>query len=141
MANNYIQFSAFLPVPTEKRDQARAIVEREIEKLQADDDEGYCGTNTRIESEGVWFHEDESGTPEHVEKIGRSLIEQLQIAEPFVCTWAYTCSKPRIDEFGGGAFLIRLGKPTLWCDAERCGWRMSVGYHDPARRRPEKAVI
>lgn len=119
MANNYTQFSSFLPVPAQQIDQARAIVERETEKMQDADDVGYCGTLAHMEADGVWFHEDESGTPEHVEIIARALVEELEIDEPFICSWAYTCSKPRIDEFGGGAFLVRRGKQTLWCDADR----------------------
>ena len=119
MANNYTQFSAFLQVPADKMDLARIVIERETGRLYEDDDDGYCGTKAELESGGVWFHEEESGTPEHVEMIARALVEELKIEEPFVCSWAYTCSKPRIDEFGGGAFLVRRGKPTLWCDAER----------------------
>lgn len=122
MANNYLQFSAFLQVPANKMDLARILIKRETGRLYENDDDGYCGycgTLAHMEEKGVWFHEEESGTPEHVEMIARALVEELNIDEPFVCSWACTCSKPRIDEFGGGAFLIRRGKPTIWCDAER----------------------
>lgn len=119
MANNYTQFSAFLPVPADKMDLARIVIERETGRLYENDDDGYCGTKAELEADGVWFHAEESGTPEHVEIIARALVEELNIDEPFVCSWACTCSKPRIDEFGGGAFLIRRGKSTIWCDAER----------------------
>lgn len=119
MANNYTQFSAFLQVPADQLDLAQVIIDRETERLYEDDDEGYCGVKADMERDGVWFHEEESGTPTHCESIARALVEELHLDEPFVCSWAYTCSKPRIDEFGGGAFLVRRGKPTIWCDAEQ----------------------
>mgnify|MGYP003589551477 CR=1 FL=1 len=70
-----------------------------------------------MESEGVWFHVEESGNTDHVEAIARALLEELEMDEPFVCSWAYTCSKPRIDEFGGGAMVVRRGHETIWVDA------------------------
>jgi hypothetical protein len=65
----------------------------------------------------VRLNGDESINPDHVEQIARALIEELELDKPFYCSWAYTCSKPRIDEFGGGAFAIVRGKQTYWIDA------------------------
>ncbi len=118
MANNYTQFSAFLQVPADKMDLAQVIIDRETGRLYDDEEEGYCGVKADMERDGIWFHVEESGTPAHCEVIARALVEELNLDEPFVCSWACTCSKPRIDEFGGGAFLVRRGKPTIWCDAE-----------------------
>ena len=117
MANNYLEFSSFLNIPADKIERAREIVAREIAKLEDDDECGYCGTLAEVESEGVWFHVEESGNTDHVEAIARALLEELEMDEPFVCSWAYTCSKPRIDEFGGGAMVVRRGHETIWVDA------------------------
>ena len=117
MANNYLEYSAFLEVSADKIEQARAIVAREIAKLEADDEWGYCGTRADVESRGVWFHAEESGNTDHVEAIARALVEELEIDDPFCCSWAYTCSSPRIDEFGGGAMVVRRGHETVWVDA------------------------
>ena len=54
---------------------------------------------------------------EHVEQIARVIIEELEIDEPFYCSWSYTCEKPRIDQFGGGALVVQRGKDTKWVDA------------------------
>ena len=51
MANNYLEYSAFLEIPPAKIEQARAIVAREIAKLEADDEWGYCGTRADVEIE------------------------------------------------------------------------------------------
>ena len=117
MANNYLEYSAFLEVPAEKIEQARTIVAREIARLEADDEWGYCGTGADVEGKGVWFYAEESGNTDHVEAIARTLVEELEIAEPFCCSWAYTCSRPRIGEFGGGAMVVRRGYETIWIDA------------------------
>ena len=117
MANNYLEYSAFLEIPPAKIEQARAIIAREIAKLEADDEWGYCGTRADVEAEGVWFHAEESGNTDHVEAIARALVEELEISKPFCCSWAYTCSSPRIDEFGGGAMAVRRGHETVWVDA------------------------
>ena len=117
MANNYLEYSAFLEIPSDKIEQARAIVARKIAKLEDDDEWGYCGTCADVEERGVWFHAEESGNTDHVEAIAKALLEELEIDNPFCCSWAYTCSKPRIDEFGGGAMVVRRGHETVWVDA------------------------
>ena len=117
MANNYLEYSAFLEIPPAKIEQARAIVARKIARLEADDEWGYCGTRADVEAKGFWFHAEESGNSDHVEAIARALVEELEINKPFCCSWPYTCSSPRIDEFGGGAMVVRRGHETVWVDA------------------------
>ena len=120
MANNYLEYSALLNVPSAKIGKASEIVDREVAKLEGEDEFGYCGTLASVKNDGVWFYTEESGNTDHVEAIARALVEELELDEPFVCAWAYTCSKPRINEFGGGALLIRRGCDTIWIDAHSC---------------------
>lgn len=120
MANNYTESSSFLPIPPDKLEMARVIIDRVTTSIKTDPDGcEYCGCDAEVQGDGVWFHGDESVNPEHIEKIARALIEELDLPGPFYCSWANTCSKPRIDEFGGGAFVLAKGVPTIWCDA-RC---------------------
>jgi len=116
MANNYCQSSSMLSVPKAKLAKAREVVDTVKQSLE-DGADGYCGCLVDVEDEGVWFHTDESINTDHVEIIARQLIEELKLDKPFYCSWAYTCSKPRIDEFGGGAFVIKRGYATYWVDA------------------------
>ncbi len=122
MANNYQESSSFLEVPEEKLPEAQEIITRIVEELEAGEEE-YCGCSAEVQglegrqSCGVWFYGVESINVEHVAVIARALIEQLELDAPFICAWAYTCSKLRIDEFGGGAFVIKRGYETYWCDA------------------------
>jgi len=122
MANNYCQFSAALVVPKGRGKRAESIAARVAEELEKDEAEGCCGTGWSLEDEGsdsphIWFRSDESGTPEHAEKIAKAILEELELDGAFVLSWAFTCSKLRLDEFGGGACVVRRGMETVWVDA------------------------
>lgn len=120
MANNYCHFSSWMDIPREKKDLAGDVIAKAYEELE---DSGFYFGGTLVDIEcdntrcGVWFRDDESGDIEAVEFIARKLIDTLEIDEPFYCSYAYTCSKPRIDEFNGGAFVVKRYHETYWCDA------------------------
>jgi hypothetical protein len=113
MADNHCESSSFLEIPKDKtkKAQAQAIVDRIKKELEENDEEFGCA---EVEKGGVWFHGENI---DHIEMIARALIEELEIDKPFYCSWAYTCSKPRIGGFGGGAFVVARGKETYWCNA------------------------
>lgn len=117
MANHYTNTSSFLAVPESRLGEARKIIEQAVEEAE----DGSCDVQVEVqergEGSGVWFHGEESVNLEHLAEIARALVEGLEIDEPFVCSWSYDCSKPRIDAFGGGALVIKRGYETYWCDA------------------------
>ncbi len=115
MANNYLQSSTFVSIPKEKIEQAKHIID-EVQKVFLDSGEiaGYCA---EVKGEGIWIYGEESIDYCHVEVLMRELVEMLHLDGVFVCSWAYTCTKPRIDEFGGGAFAVVRGHDTIWIDA------------------------
>lgn len=116
MSNNYCEGSSLLKLPKKLHKKAQKIIDRVSSELE-NGDEGYCGVVAEMTDDGVWFHADENLNPEHMEIIARAVIEELKIDEPFYASWCYTCSKQRIDEFGGGAFAIKRGHDTFWVDA------------------------
>jgi len=115
MANNYCQSSFLIEVPEEKLEQAKHIVERVEVALDTQDNGPYY--STAMWKAGVWIYSDESLDTEQVEALVRALVEELDLPGVHVGSWAYTCSKPRLDEFGGGAFAIAKGVATVWIDA------------------------
>jgi hypothetical protein len=117
MANNYCESSSLFSFPVEKQKQAEKIVEAVNKSLEEDEDEGYVGYKADFEEDGLWIRHDESITPVHVVQLIQALLDGLEIDEPFVFSWSYTCSKPRIDEFGGGACALKRGKEPYWIDA------------------------
>lgn len=116
MANNYTEFSSFMEISSNSIKKAQMIIDKAISEIESNDEN--VGCKVEIEEDGIWFgcYYGE-GNPEHVEIIARKLVEELRVNKPFFCSWAHTCSKPRVDEFGGGAFVIQRGKETFWCDA------------------------
>lgn len=106
-----------LHIPKDKIEQAKSIVERVEEELE-DGEEGYAGFRAVLEEDGLWIYDDgENINTEHVAILAQVLLDELEIDEPFIFSWSYTCSKPRVDEFGGGACAVRRGKDPIWCDA------------------------
>lgn len=141
MSNHYSETSSFLAIPPDKIGRAKEIcmrVEAEIREdayqleVQAmhpdlDEDEkleeeaeisGYCLCKWEVQDDGVWFTADESFDAEHVERIARALMEELELDGYFLCSWCYVCSKPRVNEFGGGAFILARDMPTHWINAQ-----------------------
>lgn len=117
MANNYCQYSAALVLPKGREEEAVKIATRVAEEMEKED---YCGTDWAVEGTEqpyVWFSAEESGNVEHAEQIAKAVIEEMKLDKPFVLSWANTCSKPRLDEFGGGAFVVQRGRDTVWVDA------------------------
>ena len=116
MANNYRQGSCKLSLAPEQIAQAALIVERVTTELN-DSDESYCGVHVCMESDGVWFSGDEHLEVEHVVFIVQALLDELEIDEPFTFSLADTCSKLRLDEFGGGAVSVKRGEDPFYVDA------------------------
>ncbi len=114
MANNYCDSSSLIRVPDDKKEKAKEIMARVEQELLDDPDEGCANYIAEIHTDGVWIHSDESVNPDHMEKLVKALVEELDLPGIHACSWSYSCSKPRIDEFGGGAFAVQKGVPTVW---------------------------
>jgi hypothetical protein len=135
MANNYCQASSFLEVPEDKRellteqllDEAYAAASRAVAHMwdidpdtEPNDDwmqEVSTGLEYKTESSGIWLGDDESFNPDAAAAFARVIIDRLELDEPFYCTWAEFCSKPRIDAFGGGGFVVKRGFKTFFTSA------------------------
>jgi len=130
MANNYLQFSTLFLLKDEKQvEEAMKIIRKTaieylVENDYADGDEfdeesmGFNGTSFEPDGNDIWIYGDEYGDPNLVAEVVKELLEHFKIDDPFYMGWALTCSKPRLDEFGGGAMCIRRGKEPLFIDAE-----------------------
>lgn len=116
MANNYMQSSTFVKIPKHKLAKAERILER-IDKELQDSKDGYVGYNAELESDGAWIYSEEYLNANQAEKLMRALVDELNLKGIHICSWSYTCSKPRIGEFGGGAFAVQKGRDTVWIDA------------------------
>jgi hypothetical protein len=116
MANNYCESSSMFYLEKNQVEEARKILKTVCMELENDPKKGYIGFETSFEPEGLWIHNFEIDV-EHVAILAERLVDELKIDKPFVFSWAYTCSSPRIDEFGGGACCVKRGEKTFWVDA------------------------
>lgn len=117
MANNYCSTSSFLRLTKEQIAIVEPIIERYTLGPENDDEEWEpFGADVEIEEDGIWINGDEI-VPDNIANMILEILEKLEIDEPFVFSWSYTCSKPRIDEFGGGACAVMRGFDPFWVDA------------------------
>ena len=116
MANNYTQFSVELPNPqTENPMEAikdfwegwQILRDRDIEANPDREFEAYNFTVELQETGSLWVHSDESGDPFQAADFIQEYLRYLGVIKGGVFfSWAETCSKPRINEFGGGCFIV-----------------------------------
>lgn len=58
------------------------------------------------DDDGLWIHSDESGDVDEAARFVQVFLQKFRPDESVGFEYANTCSKPRLDAFGGGAALI-----------------------------------
>ncbi len=122
MANNYTQFSVSLTLPNKEAVDYALDLKQRMDIAHQDgceepDDiprewwpliDGWGGFEAeKLHPNDLWIHDGgESGDPESAAALVQHLLEKYLPNECFYISWAATCSKPRLDEFGGGALFI-----------------------------------
>ena len=124
MADYYTQFSCILDVGSaENAERAKSILEEM--QTEAEEEGGldcYVGFCMQRDQDtglgGLWIHSEENGDPEQVITFVLRCAEAMHLTGRWGFTWALTCSKPRLDGYGGGAQLLDLGqrKSIAWID-------------------------
>lgn len=121
MANNYLQFSEMLKL--ENEDQKKwALVrlhelqearnEEFLESLKPEDRDKFedysedLGFQWELEKDGLWLYAEEGGDPDKVAAFVKDFLAANDPEGVWTLSWAETCSKPRIGEFGGGAIFV-----------------------------------
>ncbi|MGA2616491.1 MAG: hypothetical protein ABSF26_02705 [Thermoguttaceae bacterium] len=120
MADNYLQFSECLDNLTAKESQWLAEQLAEVpdtgcpaflldyEDREPDDMD--CGFQHEFEGTGkhrsLWLSAEERGDVERVAHLVRKFLKRFRPNEFWSLTYATTCSKLRIGEFGGGAVFV-----------------------------------
>jgi hypothetical protein len=143
MADYFTQFSCILDVGSAEHAALARIIYGEL-ALKVDQEEGTeLGFEFEVDLEhgpgALWIHSDENGEPEHVIKFILNCAERMNLSGVWGFTWGLSCSRPRLDGFGGGAHILDLGRrETLnWID---CGnWvieQMAVHEDHPGDCQP-----
>jgi hypothetical protein len=118
MADNYTQFSTAISLPTEAAYNYAVAVKAKLDAGEQPDNypiitEDDPLSDFRIESDGspdgwgLWIHDDGgSGDPVAAAHFVQHLLAKYWPTESHHISFSCSCSKPRIDEFGGGAIFI-----------------------------------
>ena len=115
MADYYTSFSCQLDVGTaEKARRTMALLTLLRAEDEATDEWQFSGFAVELQDcpDGsvLWIHDDHHGDVENVIAFVLRCAEELDLTGLWGFTYADTCSRPRLDAFGGGAHVIDLGK-------------------------------
>lgn len=133
MADNYLQFSegidGLTPAECEWIETVlrmdtddEELLTKLKDELALEGDVDLCcwpGFEWKIEPDKdgnhtVWLYGDDYGNLDHVSWFISAFIHKFRPDMIFTLTWAETCSKPLLGEFGGG-FLV-VGKDDIVCE-------------------------
>jgi hypothetical protein len=70
----------------------------------------------------LWIRDDVTGDPQQVLLFVQRCAEAFGLSGLWGFQWAHTCSRPRVNAFGGGAHVLDLatGDTVAWIDTN--GW-------------------
>lgn len=117
MANNYRQFAFCLKL--RNKEEADWFVKTLKEASEKEDEDGETCTDfdwdVGIEENfNVYFRDNgEFGNVEQIADFVEKYLKHFEVPGHFRISWADTCSKHRIDEFGGG-FAVVTAEGTHW---------------------------
>lgn len=114
MADYFTHFSCLIDVGSpDKAARALALFQELRAADQDADDPEVAGFNLMHrpapEASSLWIHDDDLGDVEAVIRFLLRLAEELDLNGLWGFQYALTCSRPRLDAFGGGAHVIDLG--------------------------------
>ena len=113
MADYFTHFSCLLDVGTAENARAAHRLYARLRQEDADRDEPLCSGFELTLQEGddaqhLWIRDDVSGDVEQVVGFVLRLAKEFDLRGLWGFDYANTCSRPRIDAFGGGAHIIDL---------------------------------
>ena len=114
MADYFIHFSCVLDVRIpQKAAQALDLHARLCADDEASGDPNYSGFALALQdglgTSVLWFHDDGQGDVEALIAFVLRLAAEIDLTGLWGFDYAHTCSRPRLEAFGGGAHVIDLG--------------------------------
>jgi hypothetical protein len=148
MADYFTQFSCIFDVGSAENAALAATIYGEL-AVELDQEEGTdLGFEFEVDLEhgsgALWIHSDENGEPEHVIKFVLKCAERMKLSGVWGFTWGLSCSRPRLDAFGGGAQILDLGRrETLhWIDCSNWVIEQMAAHEDhPADCQPTSISV
>lgn len=126
MADYFTHFSCPLDVGTPKNAAGALDLYNKLSEKGASEDPPSDSFLLSIQPEHggtqLWMRDDETGDPERLIQFVKLCAAQFSLTGRWGFQYANTCSKPRLDGFGGGAHVLDLATgETLDCTYTN-GW-------------------
>ena len=123
MADYHTRFSCLLPVGSAANvASALSLYERISEELdEKDETVSFAAEADGDDTTSLWLHDDAGeGDIKHVMDFVLRCATTFKLTGRWGLTWALTCSKARLDGFGGGAQVLDLGRreSVAWVDCD-----------------------
>ena len=109
MADYYTQYSAEIDKLTDAEINWLEVRLEDIEDARADDDglgEDDDIGQVELEDRTLWFCGRESGDPGAIADFVQGFLKQFRPNGSFSMGHTFSCSRPRLDGFGGGAVFV-----------------------------------
>ena len=105
MAQSYTHFSTI--IECENAEQQRTLL---ADIIGTEDDVHVCEVEKQPEGFDLWVYSDDECDLEELVRIvcDHQLVNESD--KPWSMEYAVTCSRPRLDEFGGGAVICHRGE-------------------------------
>lgn len=126
MADYFTHFSCLLDVGTPQNAARALALYNRLSEEDASDDPPSDGFLLSIEPEHggtrLWMRDDGTGDQETLIAFVRLCATEFGLSGRWGFQYANTCSRPRVDAFGGGGHVLDLGtgKTVDWIDTQ--GW-------------------
>ncbi|WP_122519262.1 hypothetical protein [Pannonibacter phragmitetus] len=132
MADYFTHFSCLLDVGTPDNAAHALDLYNTLSDANADEEPPSDSFLLSIQPEHggtqLWMRDDVTGDPEHVVQFVKRCAAVFGLTGRWGFQYANTCSKPRVDGFGGGAHVLELatGETVAWTYTD--GWLAEVLY-------------
>lgn len=133
MADYFTHFSCLLDVGTPDKAARALALYQELRAADQDaNDPEVAGFDIARqdapEGSTFWIHDDEHGDVDAVIRFVLRLADDLDLIGLWGFQYALTCSRPRLDAFGGGVHVIDLGarKSVGWTSTQE--WLVAALY-------------
>jgi hypothetical protein len=122
MADLFTQFSCLLHVGTAENAAAAELIRGELAGDLDREEEVSLGFDMEADHESgpgtLWIYSDGYGDPEHVVRFVLRCAEAFSLSGKWGFCWSYTCSRPTLDGFGGGAHVLDLATRMTVADLD-----------------------
>lgn len=126
MAEYSTRFSCMLDVrTTENAVRALDLYNRLSEKGASDEppSEGFLFSIEPFQDgTELWIRHDVTGDPDRVIRFVQRCAAEFELTGKWGFQYAHTCSKPRLDGFGGGAYVLDLATGEIVDRVHTGGW-------------------